>query len=314
MKLLSLLLAPLLLFAQEPMQTRTQVLMGTFVSISLPQADNDKITRSFELIRTIERALSTYDPDAALSILNKNHHVKADPYLAEAISLSKTYHTETDGYFDVTIGSISKALYHFGEEKTYSPSKAQLRSAKLNIDGIHTSETKITSDEGIIVDLGGMGKGYAVDKAAKYLAGLNISQGIIALSGDIQCLHRCELYLQSPFSENTFAKIESGIQNLSISTSGIYRRYATKKSEHHLLNPKTAMQGKAFVSVSLFAQGDNSKIDAFATAVSVMPKEKALEFLKRHREIGYVLVEPDGNVIFGNLERFVKVVWEKGSP
>lgn len=311
MKLLAILLVPFILFSQE-MLTRTQILMGTYVSITLPSNKNASISQSFMLVQDIEHSLSSYNAHLVAQ-LNDKHTVPYDPTLAQALNLSKSYYKDTGNYFDITIGSISKALYHFGKDKTYSPDKTQLHAAKIDMKGIHISQTNITSDEGIVIDLGGMGKGYAVDKVAKYLEEKNITKGVIALSGDIQCLHPCELFLQSPFSENTFAKIESRINNLSISTSGTYRRYATKKSEHHLINPKTASQGKAFVSVSLFAKGDNSKIDAYATAVSVMPKGKALTFLKTHKEIGYVLVEPDGNIIFGNLDNFLNIVWQEST-
>ena len=288
--------------------------MGTYVSITLPETDNDAISASFDLVQSIEDSLSTYDPDATLSRLNSTHTVPYDSCLAEAIELSKSYYKETNGYFDITIGSISKKLYHFGEEKTYSPSKKALQKAVLNIDGVHLNETNIRTEPHIVVDLGGMGKGYAVDKVAKYLRERNISQGVIALSGDIQCLNSCELYLQSPFSEATFAKVCTLHPHTSISTSGTYRRYATKKSEHHLINPKTASQGRAFVSVSLFTLGDNSRIDAYATAVSVMPKEKALTFLKAHKEIGYVLVEPEGSVLSGNLKALINITWDLKKP
>ncbi|SFZ97566.1 Thiamin biosynthesis lipoprotein ApbE [hydrothermal vent metagenome] len=292
---------------EEELLSRTRALMGTYVSITLAEKHNSTISSSFNLIQNIEDSLSTYDPNATLAKLNKNHVVPYDLYLPEAIKLSKNYYIDTKGYFDITIGSISKKLYHFGEEKTYSPSKEALHQAVLNIDGIHLNEHNITTEKHIVVDLGGMGKGYAVDKTVAYLKEQNISKGIIALSGDIQCLHKCEIYLQSPFSEATFAKVNTLHPYTSISTSGTYRRYATKKSEHHLINPKTATQGRAFVSVSLFTLADNSKIDAYATAVSVMPKDKALTFLKEHTEIGYVLVEPDGNIITGNLENLLEI-------
>ena len=301
------------LFANDALLSRTRSLMGTYVTISLEEKYNKEISNSFDLVQKIEDSLSTYDPDATLAKLNQTHTVPFDNYLAEAITLSKNYYKETNGYFDITIGSISKKLYHFGEEKTYSPSQKQLKAAKLNIDGIHVDQKTIRTDEGIVVDLGGMGKGYAVDKVAGYLYERNITTGIIALSGDIQCLHRCELFLQSPFSEGTFAKVTAKIPHLSISTSGTYRRYSTKKSEHHLINPKTATQGKAFVSVSLFSKANNSRIDAYATAVSVMPKEEALVFLKVHKEIGYVLVEADGNILFGNLKALLNIKW-KNNP
>ena len=297
-------------FADE-LLSRTRSLMGTYVTISLPEKQNKDISVCFDLVQKLEDSLSSYDPDAALAKLNKTHIVPYDTYLSEAIKFSKQYYKDTDGYFDITIGSISKELYHFGEEKTYSPSEEALQKAVLNIDGIHLSEHNISTEQHIVVDLGGMGKGYTVDKVAAYLKEQNITEGIIALSGDIQCLNRCEVYLQSPFSDETFARINTLHPHTSISTSGTYRRYATKKSEHHLINPKTATQGKAFVSVSLFTQADNSKIDAYATAVSVMPKKEAFAFLKKREEIGYVLVEADGNIIYGNLDELVKIEWQK---
>ncbi len=309
MRLLFVLLFPLFLLAQEGLQTRTQVLMGTFVSISLPQKDKQEITKSFELLKHIEDSLSTYDETATLAKLNKTHHVKYDMYLAEAITLSRSYYHESHGYFDITIGSISKNLYHFGEEKTYSPSKQELRNAHLHIYGISIDNKHIITDKNITIDLGGMGKGYGADKVAQYLYEQNITEGIIALSGDIRCLNRCEVYLQSPYSEQTFAKIKSKNPQLSISTSGTYRRFANTKEEHHLINPKTASQGREFVSVSLFTTADNAKIDAYATALSVMPKAEALAFLKNKEDIGFVLVDKEGKILYGNLTDLVTIEW-----
>ena len=309
MRLFFLLLSPLLLLAQEPMQTRTQVLMGTFVSITLPQTNSHEITKSFKLLKEIENSLSSYDSHATLAKLNTDHQVKVDPYLAEAITLSRAYYNETNGYFDVTIGSITKELYHFGEEKTYSPSKKSLQNATLNIKGITIDETSIQSDKNISIDLGGMGKGYGVDKVAAYLKDQNVTEGIVALSGDIRCLNHCEIVLQSPYTEETFANIKSKHRDLSISTSGTYRRYARTKEEHHLINPKTASQGKVFVSVSLFSSADNTKIDAYATALSVMPREEALAFLKAHKEIGFVLVDVQGKILYGNLMHLADIRW-----
>jgi thiamine biosynthesis lipoprotein len=309
MRLLFVFLLPLLLLAQEELQTRTQVLMGTFASITLPQIYNQEMTKSFELLKRIEDSLSTYNPLATLARLNKTHLVQYDAYLHEAIKLSKSYYHESHGYFDITIGSISKNLYHFGEEKTYSPSKQALRNAHLDIHGIHIDDKQIITDKNITIDLGGMGKGYGADKVAQYLHEQNITKGIIALSGDIRCLDRCEVYLQSPYSEQTFAKIKSKKTQLSISTSGPYRRFASTKGEHHLINPKTASQGRAFVSVSLFTTANNAKIDAYATAISVMPKAEAVVFLQSLKDIGFVIVDKEGKILYGNLTDLLDIAW-----
>lgn len=309
MPYLFFLLFPLLLFAEVEMITRTQVLMGTYVSIALEAKQNAQITHAFEHIKQIEASLSNYDPDASLSNLNATHRIDHDPLLAEALSLSVVYYNQTNGYFDVTIGSISKELYHFGEDKTFSPSKEALKAAHLDIHGIHINSQSISTEANISIDLGGMGKGYGADKVAAYLKEQNISKGIIALSGDVRCLHRCEIALQSPYSEQTFATIQSKHPNLSVSTSGTYRRFATTKAEHHLINPKTALQGCEFVSVSLFTTANNSQIDAYATAISVMPRDKALSFLKHMRSIAFVLVDKKGKILYGNTKDLIEIRW-----
>ena len=308
MRLLSFLLLPTLLLS-TPLQTRTQALMGTFVHISLEEQHNRQISQSFRRIKEIEHSLSSYDSEALVYRLNHTHQVPYDAYLAEAIEKSKQYYQDTQGYFDITIGSISKDLYHFGEENSSVPSQEALQQAKLNIDAIEINANTIRTEENITIDLGGMGKGYAVDKVVDFLAEQNISKGIIALSGDIRCLDICNFELQSPYSEQTFASLKSKLHQLSISTSGTYRRYVKDTSHNHLINPKTAKQGKAFVSVSLFTHAGNVKIDAYATAISVMPEEVALAFLQKHKEIGFVLVKSDGKIVYGNVEKFVSLTW-----
>jgi thiamine biosynthesis lipoprotein len=291
------------------MRTRTQALMGTFVHITLEEKYNTEISQSFNLIRAIEHSLSSYDKEALVYQLNHTHKITPDTYITKALKKSKQYYQDTQGYYDITIGSISKDLYHFGEEYSSIPSKDALQHAQLNIHAIEMNTTTISTDKNITIDLGGMGKGYAVDKVVDFLKEQNISQGIIALSGDIRCLGLCDFELQSPFSEQTFAQLSSKIPQLSISTSGTYRRYIKDKTHNHLINPKTAEQGKTFVSVSLFTHADNTMIDAYATAISVMPRKKALAFLKTHDEIGFVLVEQKGKIIYGNLEKFVTLKW-----
>jgi len=304
---LSFLYLSIILLSNEPL-TRTQAIMGTFVHITLPKEQNKAISTSFTQLKELEAALSSYAPHLVYQ-LNQMHTVPYNPTLAHAITLSKAYYKETHGYFDISIGSISKSLYHFGEENSTIPTQKALQSAKRNIEGIFIHEHNISTAQGIVLDLGGMGKGYGVDRVVERLSEQNISQGIVALSGDIRCLDLCTFELQSPYSEQTFATLTAKIPQLSISTSGTYRRFVGTQENHHLINPKTATQGRAFVSVSLFTHADNAKIDAYATAISVMPLDVALAFLKEHDEVGFVLVKSDGKIVYGNLEKFVTFTW-----
>ncbi len=143
-------LLPILLLS-TPLQTRTQALMGTFVHISLEEQHNRQISQSFNLIRHIEHSLSSYDSEALVYRLNHTHQVPYDAYLAEAIEKSKQYYQDTQGYFDITIGSISKELYHFGEENSTIPSEEALKHAKLGIDAIEVNTTTIHTKEDVLI-------------------------------------------------------------------------------------------------------------------------------------------------------------------
>jgi thiamine biosynthesis lipoprotein len=287
---------------------RQQVIMGTFTSITLDKKNNKEIQKGFTILKKIEKSLSSYDKQALLYQLNLNKYVTSDIFLLESIQKSLYFYKLSNGYFNIAIGSVTKELYHFGEEEQI-PSVNALKIASTNISSIHIKNNFITIDKNTTLDLGGMGKGYAVDKVANYYREQNISHGIIALSGDIRLLHPTTVYINSPFTNEPFAKLQTLYSNTSVSTSGTYRRYVKDKKHHHLINPKNKKQGRAFTSVTLITQNDNSLIDAMATAISVMPKEEALHFLLNNPHIGYILVRPNGNVLYGNLKKLTKIYW-----
>ena len=284
--------------------SQTQIKMGTFCTITLPKSQENKIQEGFALLDSLEHTLSTYNKDALLYRLNHDKLVKSDPVLKDILEKSILYHDTTHGYFDITIGSITKELYHFGE-KEQIPSQEKLQEATLGVHKIILNDNTIMIDKNITLDLGGIGKGYAVDTLANYYHDSNISQGKIALSGDIRCLTPCNIEVQSPLNDTIFATLKAKVPNLSISTSGTYRRYVQKKEHHHLFNPKTKTQEKDIISLTLFTIANNTGIDAYATAISAMPIKEALSFLKEHKDLGYILVTSDFKTHQGNLDKFV---------
>jgi len=231
--------------------------------------------------------------------------LKADKFLIEALEQSINYYKVSNFYFDISIGAITKKLYRFGEDENI-PNKQAIKKANVNMRAIKIKQNHIYIEENTTLDLGGMGKGYAVDKVANYYREQNISHGIIALSGDIQALHPTTIHIDSPFKEKPFCKLTTLHPNTSVSTSGTYRRYVKNKEHHHLINPKTKKQGRAFVSITLITKQDNALIDALATAIGVMPKNEALKFLAEQPNIGFILVRPNGNVLYGNLDKLAK--------
>lgn len=285
--------------------SRTQVIMGTFATISLEEDRADKINIGFQHLSHLESILSSYQKEADVYQLNLHKQIPSNPTLKDILNKSKYYHTQTQGYFDITIGSITKELYHFGEAETI-PTKKERDKALLGIDKVHTQNLIITLDKAITIDLGGIGKGYAVDSLSTYYHTLGIEKGQIALSGDIRCLDKCSVSIQDPYNEKkVLTTLHAKISDLSISTSGTYRRFVESKTHHHLINPKSKSQGHAFVSVTIVTQSDNTFADVMATAISTMPKEVALAFVKSQSDFGYIFITPQGGVIKGNLEKFV---------
>ena len=303
-KIVMLIFFSSLIFAET---TRSQVIMGTFCNITLEEKNKKQIQEGFTLLKEIELSLSSYDKKAKVYKLNHQEKVMSDKYLTEILEKSRDIYNESSGYFDITIGSVTKGLYHFGENEQV-PSQKELDSARVELKGIVENNGTIRLEKGIKLDLGGIGKGYGVDKVAQYYAEQNITKGKISLSGDIRCLDICNFSIQNPFEENsTLMTLKSKISNLSISTSGTYRRYIKEKKYHHLIDPKTKKQGRVFVSVTLLTHADNSKIDALATAISVMNEKDALFFLLRQPSIAYILVKQNGERLRGNLEKFAKI-------
>ncbi len=300
---LSLILT-LSLSATESMLSRTQMHMGTLVTISLPVTQARWIQKGFERIHDIEMALSSYAPTAEVYRLNHGESVSISYETYEALLLSQRYYAQTNGYFDITVGSITKDIYHFGEDERLADER-ELDLALINNSAIAFSEQSASLGTGVTIDLGGMGKGYAVDKVAELYHHDGIERGSIAASGDIRCLDLCTVNIQDPFSEGTIASFKTSLPNMAISTSGNYRRYVKEKRNNHLIDPKRKRSQHEFASITLVGQSRNSDLDAYATAASVMPRSEAIKFLDTLK-VGYLLITAKGHKIEKNMARYTQ--------
>lgn len=268
--------------------------MGTYASISLPKEDAHLANLAFERLNNVEMSLSSYDENAEIYILNHNREVFLSSDTYEALKLSSEYYKETNSYFDISVGSITKGLFHFGENEIL-PKEKELQRAKIDFNGLHFDKTKAWLEEGTVIDLGGMGKGFGVDKAVEILKEQGVKESVVSLSGDIYCISVCSMSVQNPFAETVLASFS--MKDSAISTSGNYRRFVQSKDNNHLIDPKKKKPQKTFASVTLISDKlSNSTLDAYATAVSVMPYSKAMTFLNGNKEIGYLIVKTDKKV------------------
>lgn len=277
------------------MLSRTQVLMGTYVSISLDDKDKNYIENGFDIVRDIDLSISSFNENAQIYKLNRNKRANINKYTYEALELSKKYHEISDGYFDISVGVITKDIYSFGD-KDILPKISELENATVNFHGLLFNQKKAYIAKDIKLDLGGMGKGFAVDKVVQYLKDKNIKKATISLSGDIRCIHICSLKVQNPFRDGVLASFETAKKDMGISTSGNYKRYVDSSLHNHLINPKLKKPQDKFISITLIGELANADLDAYATTASVMPRQKAYEFLESF-ELAYIILQSDEKLV-----------------
>ncbi|MDD5157162.1 FAD:protein FMN transferase [Sulfurimonas sp.] len=294
--ILILFFMALTLFSSE----RMQVHMGTMISVKID--DENATDAVFSLFKELDESLSTYKSNSEISRLNRYGKLQLTSQTKTLLERSLEISKLTNGVFDVTIGALSHGAYRFGGNERV-PNKTELKRALVNVgaDKLTIKEDYAFLSHGAIVDLGGIAKGYAVDLSIELLKKRGVDRAVVAASGDIGCIGVCEIAITDPFSPNkTFATIHSVLPIFAVSTSGNYERFIKNKTHNHLLNPKTGKSEQLFASVTLMDNGDNTRLDAMATAVSIMSLKDAIALLRREK-ISFVLVLNSREIIKSEL-------------
>ena len=196
-------------------------------------------------------------------------------------------------------------MYHFGEDELI-PTSSELKKANINFNGIDFNKSYAYIDKDVVVDLGGMGKGFAVDKVSQKAKTYNIDDAIILASGDIKCFKTCKIEIKNPFRDGVIASLYTTHRFSAISTSGDYERYVLSKKYNHLINPKKKISQKTFASITLVSSVlSNSDLDAFATASSVMEFSEAIEFLNS-QELWYLVITKNKKIYMKKGLKFIK--------
>lgn len=286
----------LALLAADTLVSRTQLHMGTFVKISLPQQQQELFAPAFDLVKKMDETFSTYKPKSYAYRLNALKTLEVPLDFIQLLKLSyKIYHA-TQGYFSVAIGSITKKQYNFGSLLTRIPSDGELDAAQTEYRDITINANKVTLGDDITLDFGGIAKGYTVDKVKALLSEKGVQSFQVALSGDIYCKGPCTVAVQSPFKKDAVIKVLK-LRDAAITTSGNYERYIKTKKHNHLINPKTKRSQQNIASMTLYSKHyDNATLDALATALSVMPHDVRMAILNRYPKMYYYYITMDGKV------------------
>ncbi len=245
--------------------------MGSTYSLILYDEDRDKMVQAaddaFDEARRLDALLSNYKADSEWSMVNREaalHPVAVSDELFNVISACVRYSRESDGAFDITVGPLMK-VWGFYKGTGHLPKPAEVKAAKAqtgwqNIVLDPEKKTVFFKKQGLNLDPGGIGKGYAVDKMADLLKKRGIHSALVAGSGSsIYCIgtppdepEGWTVAIKDPKDE--FKTLDDvHLKDQSMSTSGSYEKFfiADGKVYSHIMDPRTGYPAQGTLSVSI---------------------------------------------------------------
>ena len=283
--------------------------MDTVIDISGYGSDMDRATRDIlKAIDEIDLKMNIHNVKSNLYALNKNKKADYDKDTAELISISEEIRKKSDGAFNIAVRTISEE-WGFGTDFPAVPNEDKIKKAIETVNGteIGISADAFTLNQGKI-DLGGIAKGFATDKAKEILASYKeIDYAVLNFGGNILT------YGKKPDGSKFKIGINDGkdgvfatisVDNAFIITSGGYERYFEQdgKKYHHILDPKTGYPAQTgLVSVTIIS--DNGALaDALSTACYVLGAEKGTELAESYGVKAVFLDENNNVYIVGDVE------------
>lgn len=292
-------------------------LMGNRFEISVVHEDKnwaeERIEEAIEEIRRIEKLLTTFSDDSQTNQINANageKPVKVDKEVFDLIQRSIRISNLTQGAFDITYGSIDKSLWNFDKNMTELPSRevAKEMVRLINYQNIELDEAETTvllKEKGMRIGFGGIGKGYAADKAKTLMQNNGVTSGIVNASGDLITWGNqpdgkpWTVGIADPNTkEKPFSALN--ISNYAIATSGDYEKFVMIDGRRysHTIDPKTGLPISGIKSVTILAP--NAELaDALATPVMVMGVEVGLDLINQLKGIACIIIN-DKNRLFAS--------------
>ena len=290
--------------------------MGTIAHMVVVAPDSrtgvEAIEAAFAELNAVNAAMSSYIEGSELSILNRDgfdREVKVSDELFEVISTAVEYSKKTDGAFDITVRPLIE-LWRQAERENRKPTAEQIAMAKAKVgyEKIKLDAADKTVEfviEGMSVDLGGIAKGYGIDKAVEALKAGGAMSAMVDVGGDIRCFGKgtgenpekgWRIGLQDPTSEGGLLMVLK-LRDAAVATSGDYRRYVIIEGEKfsHIYNPSEGTSVTELMSVSVLA-ATAIEADILATSVSVMGVKRGLELVESIENAEAILI-PAGDEI-----------------
>lgn len=284
-------------------------LMGNRFEISVVSDDEnwayEKIDLAISEIQRIEKILTTFSNESVTYKINENAGIQPVQVPKEVFDLiyrCQMLSKMTQGAFDISYGSIDKRFWNFDLNMTELPNKEEAKKAVelINYQNIILNQEDLSvflKVKGMRIGFGGIGKGYAAERAKLILKENGVTSGIVNAAGDLTTWGYQEngeawtIGIADPNKkEALFSTFK--ITNTSVATSGNYEKFVLigGKKYSHTIDPKTGFPISGIKSVTIIAE--NAEIaDALATPVTVMGIEVGLDFINQLPNIGCIIID-----------------------
>jgi len=266
--------------------------MNTVIQINISGKDKKDATDAVtQEINFLNQKFDDFSPQSDVSKINDNagkNAVEVDNVTIEIISKALECYKETDGAFNISVAPLSK-LWGFKGNELRVPLESEIKQTinLVNINDLIIEGNKVMLRKtGEAIDLGGIAKGYTLDKIKEILPKYNLKSAIINMGGNILTYGISNkgnwlIGIKNPREDGVVGKITIKGSKF-ISTSGDYEKYFIENGKRycHIINPSTGLPSDKIVSVTVVS--DKGYLgDAFSTAFFVLGKEKSLELANK---------------------------------
>jgi thiamine biosynthesis lipoprotein len=297
----------------------TDGIMGTRITVELWSDDREKADQAIDAVldemRHVDATMSTYKPNSEVSLVNAGAAARPMHITKELFGLlttAKEYSVITDGAFDITYASVGY-LYDF--RKHVRPDETQIDAALPAVDYRHLlldpkKQTVRFSQQGVRIDLGGIAKGYAVDRGIDVLKARGITRAYVSAGGDSRIIgdrfgKPWVVGIRDPRKEAGAVITRIPLTDAAISTSGDYERFFEEDGVryHHIIDPRTGHSASKVRSATIIGPYA-TRTDGLSKTAFVLGPEEAMKIYNQLDDIDAIIVELDGTVIYSKgLER-----------
>lgn len=274
------------------------------IQIAADEACREWAARAFDWIDDLESQLTVYRDDSEVSIVNREAYENAipiEPALFDLLSRCRQWTTATDGAFDITAGPLIRT-WGFLRRQGRLPTEIEIADAMrlVGMDNVELQESDQSirfAKPGVEINLGSVGKGFALDRVAVRLKECGLNGGLLS-AGHSSVLAvgtptwdtAWQVELRDPHSESRAAAIVR-LKDRALSTTGSSQQFFEFEGRRfsHVLDPRTGWPANGVAQATAIAN-DAATAEAVSTAFFVNGIEWTRDYCLRNPEVSALLI------------------------